>query len=267
MRNAIFIILTFFALTALAFPFNEIFPRQKQDGTESVAPTSTQLQSKADSSTKSADSSGITESPASTGTDEPDSKQSKTSSKSTKPSKTKGVLVDPLLPAGGVSMITPGIRDVAQYYKFGDNVTFVWNYTSLVVSPTAVNIIAVCSNLAQEQTCTISKNVSMKTTSIVWDTKPDSTDKQTPLVMGTYTLIIYDDSTSPTDVAPAGYLAPGGTRFGMYSPRLATPLASYECAVCENSGVTNIDAKLMRMLVGTGALFLVSFFWFARGSL
>jgi len=166
-------------------------------------------------------------------------------------------------------MITPGIYDGTQYYKFGDNVTFVWNYTHVIVSPTAVNVLAVISDNSQDQTWTIRSNMSIATTSIVWDTRPDADSKQTPLVMGMYSLVIYDNAKAVTAAPSSGYLSPGNYPFGMYSPRAPTPLASYECAICDKtgSGGTNIDTKLIRMLFGTGAIFVASLFWFARSTL
>lgn len=71
-------------------------------------------------------------------------------------------------PPGGVQMRTPSVYDGYQIYKIGDPVTFVWNYTSLQSTPTALNIKAFCT--AGMQFFPIALNVSGDTTQAVWDT-------------------------------------------------------------------------------------------------
>ncbi|KAI7054330.1 hypothetical protein KC343_g23009, partial [Hortaea werneckii] len=70
--------------------------------------------------------------------------------------------IDPRLPAGGISMITPNAL-TSHYYKIGTEagknfVTFAWNYTSLSVTPSAVDVLASCS--LNSQTYTIATNLS-----------------------------------------------------------------------------------------------------------
>lgn len=76
--------------------------------------------------------------------------------------------ISPDAPPGGVQMRTPSVYDGYQIYKIGDPVTFVWNYTSLQVTPTALNIQAFCT--AGMQYFPIAMNVSADTTQAVWDT-------------------------------------------------------------------------------------------------
>lgn len=45
---------------------------------------------------------------------------------------TTGIAIDPRLPPGGVSMITPAATDGMTFVKVGDYVTFIWNYTRYV---------------------------------------------------------------------------------------------------------------------------------------
>lgn len=65
-------------------------------------------------------------------------------------------------------MMTPSVMDGYQIYKIGDPVTFVWNFTSLQVTPTALNVQAYCTDGAQY--FPIAMNVSAGTTEVVWDT-------------------------------------------------------------------------------------------------
>ena len=121
-------------------------------------------------------------------------------------------------------MLTPSALAAASYYKIGDQVTFGWNYTSLVVTPTAIDILVSCS--ANSATYTLSNNASVGPTgAVVWDTKLDATGSA-PLLTETYTLVIHDASKDVTAVASAGYL--GSYRqftFGMYVPQQYTPLS------------------------------------------
>jgi len=60
-------------------------------------------------------------------------------------SPTSSISVNPVDPPGGVTMITPAASDASStYFKIGATVTFSWNYTSVQVQPTAVNVQAYC---------------------------------------------------------------------------------------------------------------------------
>ena len=130
--------------------------------------------------------------------------------------------IDPRLPAGGVNLITPNALAQTTYYKVGDTVSFVWNYTSLSVNPSKVDILVSCS--ANSATYTLSSNASFETTgSVMWDTAPDVTGSA-PLLTETYTLVIHDAAKDVTAVASAGHLgAYNQFYFGMYTPQAYTP--------------------------------------------
>lgn len=120
-------------------------------------------------------------------------------------------------------MITPG-QHATSYYKIGEEVTFAWNYTSLAVTPSAVNVVASCS--MNDATYTISNNMSVEETGkVTWDTGKYQANATAPLLTATYTLIVYDASKEIGDPAPAGHLSSRNQfRFGMYVPKPYTPL-------------------------------------------
>lgn len=124
-------------------------------------------------------------------------------------------------------MIEPSAQAAAQsYYKIGDFVTFKWNYTSLSVTPTGVNVVASCSVNNQEYTITANETVGA-TAAVTWDTAAYQKNATVPLLTETYTLLVYDVDREPDDIAPAGHL--GGSSnfmFGMYLPQSYTPLDS-----------------------------------------
>ncbi|KAJ6262804.1 hypothetical protein Dda_1361 [Drechslerella dactyloides] len=133
--------------------------------------------------------------------------------------------VDARLPPGGVVIQTPITTSGSLYYKIGQTVTFGWNYTSLSISPSAVNVAAFCSD--NSQTYTIAQNLSIAKPSILWDTGSYAPkNDQPPLAMGIYTLLIYDEASAVTAAPTAGRLAAfNGFKFGMYTPKPYTPLA------------------------------------------
>lgn len=125
--------------------------------------------------------------------------------------------------AGGISMITP-TQGATSYYKIGEKVTFAWNYTSLAVTPSAINVVASCS--MNDATYTISNNMSVhETGKVTWDTGKYQANATVPLLTATYTLVVYDANKEIGDTASAGHL--GSTNqftFGMYVPKPYTPL-------------------------------------------
>lgn len=124
-------------------------------------------------------------------------------------------------------MITPNAMLGPQYYKVGDWVTFAWNYTSVSVMPTAIDILASCS--VNQATYTISVNHSVKATdTILWDTGAYASQHPNGpnFVSEMYTLLVYDSKSSVSAVPKPGYLSPFTQyRFGMYLPQPYVPFA------------------------------------------
>ncbi|KAJ6125033.1 hypothetical protein N7471_012350 [Penicillium samsonianum] len=175
---------------------------------------------------------------------------------------TTSISIDPAAAAGGVSMITPASSSTT-YYKIGEDVTFVWNYTSLSVTPSAVNVVASCSLNSMKYT--LSSNMTVKQTgSVIWDTGKYQKSATIPLLTASYTLIIYDASKDIGDAASAGHLSSqnGGYVFGMYTPQAYTPLNEFKCATC--SGALSETSRLaIKFTVGMAVITFASFTWFA----
>ncbi|MCJ1254492.1 hypothetical protein MMC24_002307 [Lignoscripta atroalba] len=183
------------------------------------------------------------------------------SSKTTK--KATPTSIDPRLPAGGIEMVTPSAIAQASYYKIGDSVTFAWNYTSLSVTPSAIDVLVSCAG--NGATYTLASNSSVAPTGIVtWDTRPEETGAN-PLLTDTYTLIIHDAAKDVTAVPSPGYLgAYDQFTFGMYIPQQYTPLNEYVCATC-NSALSDMERQTLKFLFGMGVITIMSFTWFAGG--
>lgn len=120
-------------------------------------------------------------------------------------------------------MLTPGPYTTT-YYKIDETITFVWNYTSLSITPTAVNVVASCTK--NDHTYTIASNMSVEETqSVTWDTGKYQANATVPLLTASYTLIVYDESKEIDDLASAGELSSQNQYyFGMYEPQAYTPL-------------------------------------------
>lgn len=166
-------------------------------------------------------------------------------------------------------MVTPGPLIGAQYYRVGNNITFGWNYTSLSVSPSAVDILA--TNTAQPGvTHTIARNQSVeRTNSVIWDTnkypktakvnlvtyvsaapQPSQSCSLTPL-SEKYTLIIHDAAKDVSATAQAGYLSTFNQfTFGVYNPQPYEDLNEFQCATCVKSGALRVVAPLLVALLG-----------------
>ncbi|KAL9613677.1 MAG: hypothetical protein Q9167_001806 [Letrouitia subvulpina] len=144
------------------------------------------------------------------------------SAKTTKEAASKSV--DARLPPGGVNLITPAALAQTTYYKVGDYVEFAWNYTSLSVKPSMIDMYVTCQ--ANSMTYAVSNNVSFEPTGrMLWDTKPDASGTAA-LLTETYTLVVHDAAKDVSDAAKAGHLGAFQTyMFGMYTPLPYTGLA------------------------------------------
>lgn len=165
-------------------------------------------------------------------------------------------------------MLTPAVVAGAQYYKIGQQVTFVWNYTSLEATPTAVNIMATCTANKQLYTIAANQTVGNSTGVVTWDTGAyQSTALAEPLLTETYTLVIYDAASSISATAQAGYLDTFDTyTFGMYVPQAYVGLDDgYVCVTCSGA-MSDMQRKALGMVFGVGLLTVLSFTWFVAGT-
>lgn len=161
-------------------------------------------------------------------------------------------------------MQVPGVFESQQFYKVGDWVTFGWNYTSVVNKPSAVNVIAQCSQIGAEWT--IAANMSYEANQTVyWDTAQYN-GKQTPqLVVASYTLIIENaDQSKATGIPQAGALgSQAAYRFAMYTPQEYVPFSDFTCPMCNSAPSQRQAAGLMFAMA---SITILSFTWFATGS-
>lgn len=76
---------------------------------------------------------------------------------------------------------------------------------------------------------------------------------------------IYDANKDPTAIPSAGYLgAFSNLQFGVYTPQPYTPLNDFRCATC-NGAISLHEKQALSVLLGTCAITVLSFTWFASG--
>lgn len=120
-------------------------------------------------------------------------------------------------------MITPAAEAPSTYYKINNYVTFAWNYTSLLVTPSAVDVYATCT--LNSATYPISTNMSVaESAAVTWDTGAYQANATVPLLTASYTLIVVEAGKAVTDIPGAGHLGVGQYPFAMYLSQPYTPL-------------------------------------------
>lgn len=178
-------------------------------------------------------------------------------------------------------MVTPAVIAGPQYYKIGDHVTFAWNYTSLSVTPSYIDVLASCSMNSQMYTITANQSVD-PTGAVIWDTGNYQASATVPLLTETYTLVVMDAQLDISATAKAGYLGVSDQyTFGMYVPQPYTPLngrtsslfdinilltsvAEFKCATC-SAALSAHERQALGFVLGMGAITILSFTWFAGG--
>jgi hypothetical protein len=250
----------------LTILIDSLAPGPGQGTIISSSAQATNTGSAAPQGTGSSASSSVTSAPAS-GSGSASASGSGSKSGSSKATQTYTTSYDPRLPPGGVSMLIPAATLGPQYYKIGDYVTFGWNYTSLLATPTAVDIVASCAGNHQTYTLAMNQTVTNATQGVVWDTAAyQSSHPSVPLAQEVYTLIIYDAASAITAVPRAGYLAPQAQyTFGMYTPEpYQNSTDGYMCATCSGA-LSDMERKALGFMFTMGLITVMSFTWFIGG--
>lgn len=153
-------------------------------------------------------------------------------------------LVIPQTAPVGILTITQPPQTVTSFYKIAPSqlITFAWNFSMVLATPTHLTVSAVCDNGNTYPVGPTDGIIPGTASSVVWDPyayQQQLRNSQPPLAQGTYTLNIWDDRGPNPPRAP-GYLQPNtGLKFALYTPQPYTPLASgWQCAACSNAFAT-----------------------------
>ncbi|KAG2136540.1 uncharacterized protein EDB93DRAFT_783205 [Suillus bovinus] len=160
---------------------------------------------------------------------------------------------------GSLTITMPPIQSNS-YYKIAPSeyVTFGWNFSSILVTPTALTVSAV----ANGNTYPIGPSdgvIPGTAQSVVWYPYGYQTaNPSLPLVQASYTLHIWAQG-GPSAFPSPGYMEPNSELiFAMYTPQGYTPLASgWQCAGCSgalpqlriNSALPCVVAMIVIMLL------------------
>ncbi|KAJ3472098.1 hypothetical protein NLG97_g11289 [Lecanicillium saksenae] len=170
----------------------------------------------------------------------------------------------PDAPLGGVSIIEPANTALGTaLYRISDYVTFSWNYTSLLGTPTAVDVLASCS--AAHATWTLTANMSFATSvNYVWDTSVQANDAKKPLLTEQYSLIIKDSDISFDDRPEPGYLGTNpALTFGLYAGKPYQNLSEWKCPGCHSSAASPaIDGQALKLAATLSVATVLGFTWF-----
>ncbi|KAI5888763.1 uncharacterized protein SCHCODRAFT_02680536 [Schizophyllum commune H4-8] len=138
---------------------------------------------------------------------------------------------------GGVTITQPKVT-ATSYYKIAENqmITFGWNMTSVIATPTSITVSAICENGNTYPVGIVDGDA----TELVWDIYSyQQHNPNSPLVPASYTLSLWDDR-GPDAGQKAGYMKPNGELvFAMYTPADYTSISDgWRCGAC-NSSLTN----------------------------
>jgi hypothetical protein len=130
---------------------------------------------------------------------------------------------------GGITITQPAQTADASYYKIasGVNVTFGWNFTSVLSYPSSLVVQAYCSE--NSNTYTIASSIAGTATSVVW--APYLYDQQAAqngkpaLIQATYRLQIYDERGLTVAASPGRFAPNQNVQFALYIPQPYTPIS------------------------------------------
>jgi len=164
-------------------------------------------------------------------------------------------------PAGGISFTQPAMTAVS-YFKLAPSytVTFGWNMTDVLVTPTSLTFSAFCSS--NKNTYPVGSisvpGTATSLTWVPWAYQAGQGGQQTPLVQGTYTLMVQDERGT-TAIGSAGrFNYNNQLTFAFYTPQPYTPLAQWTCAACASSAHSLRPHPAFFGVVATLAVMIIS---------
>jgi len=166
-------------------------------------------------------------------------------------------------PAGGLTFTQPPQTASPSFYKIaqGQLVTFGWNFTALLSTPTHLTVSAFCSQNGNTYPVGPTDGVIPgNALSVVWDVfSYQQANPATPLAQASYELSIWDDRGPTAGISP-GLLAPNDNlKFALYTPQAYTPLASgWQCPDCSAASPNAIAHGVPVALIATSLVLFLS---------
>jgi hypothetical protein len=168
-------------------------------------------------------------------------------------------LIPQTAPAGGITITKPP-QTATSFYKIAQSepVTFGWNMTSVIATPTRLTVSAICDNGNTYPVGPTDGIIPGTATQVVWDLFAyQQAHPNKPLAQATYTLTMWDDR-GPTAAVRPGYLQQNSAlRFALYTPEMYTPMdGGWSCSVCSSAGTYATHPVFISLLV---TFFLIFF--------
>ncbi|KAF9471992.1 hypothetical protein BDN70DRAFT_819312 [Pholiota conissans] len=146
--------------------------------------------------------------------------------------------------AGGITITKPP-QTATSFFKVapGETITFAWNFTSILATPTSLTVSAVCANGNTYPVGPTDGHIPGTATEVLWDVGSyQQNNPQNPLPMASCTLHVWDDRGPGASIKPGFMQENSGLQFALYTPQAYTPLASgWTCAACSD-GVMGFTA-------------------------
>ena len=183
-------------------------------------------------------------------------------------------------PAGGLTITKPP-QTATSFFKIAPSqpITFAWNMTSVIATPTHLTISAICDNGNTYPVGPTDGIIPGTATQVVWDVYSyNQANPNKPLAQATYTLSIWDDR-GPGSMNRGGYLQPNSAvHFALYTPEPYTPISSgqlpflsrcresnlilftgWGCSVCSGAGTYAAHPAFISLLVTFFLIFFSGF--------
>lgn len=138
------------------------------------------------------------------------------------------IIIPSTAPAGSLSITQPP-QTATSYYKIApsNTITFGWNFTDVLVTPSALTISAVCDNGNTYPVGPTNGIINGTASSVTWDLWSwQEANPSTPLAVATYTLEIWGDLGKGAGQQPGQLSENTNLQFALYSPQPYTPLSS-----------------------------------------
>ncbi|PWN27021.1 hypothetical protein BDZ90DRAFT_232598 [Jaminaea rosea] len=169
---------------------------------------------------------------------------------------TTGVSIPSSAPAGGITITQPVQTAEASYYKIapGVDVTFAWNFTSILSYPTSLTLQAYCTS--NKNTYPIA-TLPGTATQAIWNpysySMTAAASNLPALVQETYRLQVMDERGLGVGASPGVFQPNQKVQFALYIPQAYTPLsAGWICASCKSgAGLGYMPQPLVVGLVAT----------------
>lgn len=164
-------------------------------------------------------------------------------------------------PAGLLTVTQPPQQSTS-YFKVAENqfITFGWNFSYILATPTHLTVSAVCENGNTYPVGPTDGIIAGTATSVVWDPYTYQTSHPNlPLAQAKYTLKIWGDG-GPDAVREPGVLTPNSAlQFALYTPQAYTPIGSgWSCAGCSSAVSQHIAHPTFVALIATLMVVFIS---------